>query len=437
MRRRVLIVTSSWFPAMIADMHRARHLAWELPGLGWDVEILSPDASYQRPFCLEGDSAPFFAQDIPVHSVHGFWRKLFRALRFGSIGWRALYPMWREGRRLLAGGAFDLAYFSTTQFPLFLLGPSWKKTFGVPFVLDFHDPCFRDGARHPVWARPSLKHAVSRWLAKHVESRATTVADGLVAVSPEYLQALGRRYSDRSPRWLGSGRQAVIPFSVLERDFEEVETATESMPVAKGPPLRIVYVGAGGPIMARSFALLCRTLAGLREMEPDLVQGIRFELYGTVFGWKEGEPRALAELAAELGVRDLVLEAPGRVSYRRSIELLLDSDGALILGVDDAGYMPSKLFSYAFAGKPLLAAVHRDSPAYAAIEAGPDMGHALWFGNEGAIPAAEASQVMSTFLKEVSTRKQINRRAPLERFATPAMARKHVELFDRCLRGAG
>ena len=29
---------------MIADMHRARQLAWELPQLGWEVEILSPDA---------------------------------------------------------------------------------------------------------------------------------------------------------------------------------------------------------------------------------------------------------------------------------------------------------------------------------------------------------------------------------------------------------
>ena len=37
-RRRVLIVVSAWCPAMLADMQRARLLAWELPKVGWDVE---------------------------------------------------------------------------------------------------------------------------------------------------------------------------------------------------------------------------------------------------------------------------------------------------------------------------------------------------------------------------------------------------------------
>src|SRR5262245_18384709 len=58
--RRVLIVTSSYAPTMIADMHRARHLSWELPKQGWVVEILSPDINYQNPCCVDFDSAVFF-----------------------------------------------------------------------------------------------------------------------------------------------------------------------------------------------------------------------------------------------------------------------------------------------------------------------------------------------------------------------------------------
>src|SRR6185437_14797266 len=61
-RRRVLIVTSSYAPAMIADMHRARHLAWELPTLGWAVDILAPSASLQAPSYLDHDSSEFFAE---------------------------------------------------------------------------------------------------------------------------------------------------------------------------------------------------------------------------------------------------------------------------------------------------------------------------------------------------------------------------------------
>ena len=40
--RRVLLVTSSYAPTMIADMQRARQLAWQLPEAGWQVEILCP-----------------------------------------------------------------------------------------------------------------------------------------------------------------------------------------------------------------------------------------------------------------------------------------------------------------------------------------------------------------------------------------------------------
>ena len=65
--RRVLIVTNAYAPAMIADMQRARHLAWELPKLGWEVEILAPDAAFQPPSCLDPDSAEFFAQIGRAH----------------------------------------------------------------------------------------------------------------------------------------------------------------------------------------------------------------------------------------------------------------------------------------------------------------------------------------------------------------------------------
>jgi hypothetical protein len=58
--RRVLIVTSSYAPTMIADMQRVRQLAWELPKLGWEVEILSPSTEYQQATCVDEDSAVFF-----------------------------------------------------------------------------------------------------------------------------------------------------------------------------------------------------------------------------------------------------------------------------------------------------------------------------------------------------------------------------------------
>src|SRR4051794_884424 len=67
--RRVLIVTGSYYPTIVADMHRARHLAWEMSKVGWEVEILCPDESYQRPEWIEEDSSPFFAPGTATHLV--------------------------------------------------------------------------------------------------------------------------------------------------------------------------------------------------------------------------------------------------------------------------------------------------------------------------------------------------------------------------------
>ena len=101
--RRVLIVTGSYAPTMIADMHRARQLAWVLPKLGWEVEIFCPDDTYQPRSCLDGDSAAFFAPNTPVHRVPKTLAWIFQPLGIGSIGMRAVVPAWRAGQRLHRG----------------------------------------------------------------------------------------------------------------------------------------------------------------------------------------------------------------------------------------------------------------------------------------------------------------------------------------------
>src|SRR5262249_28252746 len=141
----------------------------------------------------------------------------------------------------------------------------------------------------------------------------------------------------------------------------------------------------------------------------------------------------LADIAKELGAADLIAEHPARVTYRRSLELLLESDGALVLGVDDPGYMPSKLFTYAYSGKPLLACVRRDGPALLALHAHPALGHALWFPEHDEMPVVDAAAVVADFLEEVAGGRAFSRQADLAPHMSAAMARRHAELFDACL----
>jgi hypothetical protein len=427
--RRVLIVTNAYAPAMTADMQRARHLAWELPKLGWEVEILAPDAAFQPPSCLDTDSDAFFAPDTPVHFVKEALPRLFRAVGLRSVGWRAFLPVLRTGSRLLQTGRYDLVYLSTANSPLFLLGPTWGKRYRVPFVLDFHDPCYREGPGHPTWARPTLKHAVSHWLSRYIETHAVTTTSGIVSVSRNYLDELGLRYEAANPVWLRNQSTRVIPFPASPRDLNIASSGVEHARVPTDKKT-IVYVGSGGPIMRRSFSLLCRTLAFLRDERLTPVSKVRIELYGTMRSWQDGMRRHLAELAHENGVGDLIEEHPSGISYRHSLELLQESDGALILGVDDAGYMPSKLFMYACSGKPLLAVLRNDGPAFAEFDRNPKLGHALWFGQSGDMPLDAAADVLERFIGEVFDRQSFNRTIGLEPFLAHNMASRHVELFD-------
>jgi hypothetical protein len=330
---------------------------------------------------------------------------------------------------LLKQRRFDIVFISTTQFPLFLLGPLWRRELGAPYVLDLHDPVHKEPARYRAWLRPELKHVLSNRISKYIESHAVLPASGLVSVSPGYIEDLARRHAENAPAWRKPGLTQVIPFAVSPRDLEVAADHEEISPAAFNGS-RIVYVGAGGAIMRRSFSLLCRALAYLRDNRKRPLNGIAIELYGTLRGWRKGGPKELAAVAGEHGVGDLVHESPAWISYRRSLELLRSGDGALLLGVDDAGYMPSKLFTYAYAGKPLLALLRRESPAFAEFQRNKRLGHVLWFSESETMPIEQAAAVLQEFLAEVERKEQFDRSDAVQPFLARSMAARHAELFD-------
>jgi hypothetical protein len=429
--KRVLVVVSSFRPAVLADMHRARMLAWELPPLGWDIEILTPAASEVRPDAVDSDSSQFFPPNVPIHEVQSIGRRLFELMGSRTHSWRTLWPMYREGAKLLQQEHFDLVYVSTTTFVFFILATLWRRRFSAPYVLDFQDPWFKENSSATKSWRPTAW--VRRKLDSYLERRAVTNAAGVVSVSPRYLETLRARYGRYKPLWLADGRNAVIPFGAVESDFNEVAERFSRHPETRERKHAICYVGAGGRIMTRAFRLVCAALRKLREKNAHLVQSVEIKLFGTTYGWKQGDQKFLQNVAGSEGVGDLVSEFPARVSYRGSIKLLLVSSGALILGVDDPGYMPSKLFSYALSGRPLLASLHRASPGFEIFEKIPSLGHVLWFDDRSEMSSESAMEVLEEFLNEVSSRREFDRRSSLEPFLSHNMARRHVELFERCL----
>ena len=65
--------------------------------------------------------------------------------------------------------------------------------------------------------------------------------------------------------------------------------------------------------MVRAFTLLCNGLAELQQRNNSLVKRVRIELFGTMFGWQDGDVKHLEEVAIQQGVGHLVQERPQRV----------------------------------------------------------------------------------------------------------------------------
>jgi hypothetical protein len=242
-----------------------------------------------------------------------------------------------------------------------------------------------------------------------------------VSVSPNYLEQLQSRYPNAPA--LQAGRTMVVPFGAMVRDFPDGSAITNNA------PRKIVYVGAGGSIMSKSFARICELISRLDE---SIFNTLHIDLYGTDTGWEPGKPKTLELIAARYGMEKFVSEYPLYISYSKAIAKISAADGLLILGVDDPAYMPSKLFLYALTGKPLLVCLHARSQANRYFAELPNLGHLIHFECDRNAP--DELSLLKKFLDEVRDRTHFDRRILLDPYLSPSLARRHADFFQRCLK---
>jgi hypothetical protein len=168
----------------------------------------------------------------------------------------------------------------------------------------------------------------------------------------------------------------------------------------------------------------------VRLATPAILDQFRIRLFGTYAYWKKGDPRPMQEMAEAMDLGGLVLEEPHWIPYTESLAQMANADGLLVLGVDEEGYVPSKLNSYLLSGKPVLACLRAGSPACQVVKRS-EMAELLPFGEETNEDEARASVIR--FLEAARARSSVNRAAALEEQLAPAMSRKAADLFERVL----
>ena len=386
---RVLIISPHFSPTNAADMQRVRLILPYLKEHGVIADVISVESeqvsSPQDPWlelCLP--------KEIQIHRVKALSLKWALLPGLGTLGFRAIRALARAGDALLGKNnltedscPFDLVYFSTTVFPVHVLGPRWKKKFGVPFVMDYQDPWVSDYYReHPNVVPPGgrLKYAVANWLNRRQEPQVLRECSGITSVSAAYPEQLAKRYPWLRMEVVGIGEEKInnqqstivnrqsllsllLPFPGDARDFERVksENIQQSVFNPNDGLKHWVYVGRGGADMTVAVRALFSVLQSTLHSQPSTLNSLRLHFIGTSYAAAGQGVKLLEPLAAEYGLSTIVHESTDRIPYSETLRCLLDADALIIPGSDDPGYTASKIYPYLLAEKPLLAIFHEES----------------------------------------------------------------------------
>ena len=414
-------------------MHRVRQSLPYFREHGWEAVTLAVDADYVE---MQQDEALLatIPDDAEVHRVPALDYHWTRAFGLGNLALRSLHTFWRAGSRLLAERPFDLVYFSTTAFPVVVLGRLWKRRFGVPYVVDLQDPWRSDHYLEvPRDERPP-KFWFAYRLDKLLEPVAMKPADGMLAVTQGYIDTMRERYPA-----LRSVANEVIPFGVSPLDFEAAEERGSDcvLPPRVEGELRGVYTGVCNGPMIPVLEALFEVLARGRRERPELFDRIRLHFVGTSYAMGERARRVVMPLAEAAGVAEAVTERTERVPYLDALKMQTTSDFLLLVGTTDGDYTASKLYPYIFARRPILAAF-RSSSSVVDILKDTRAGEAVTFDRHP---------------EEVSFREALRQRwtAMLERlpyvpdtdwdafapYTARAMTRRQTDFFDEVLARVG
>jgi hypothetical protein len=407
-------------------MQRVRMSLSYFKGCGWDAEVVIVDPQY-----VDIVKDDLLLQSIPsyinVHKVKAFDKKRTSKLGLGSIALRSLWFYRQKVNQLLQAKKFDLIYFSTTQFPVCILGAYWKKRFDIPYVIDMQDPWHSKYYQDKPKDQRPAKYWFSYRLNKYLEPIALKNVDGLISVSQSYIDDLKNRYPQ-----IKEIPASVITFGAFEPDFKiAAENAEKFNRLLDPDSTNLVYIGRGGNDMLKAISFLFKAFKQGTETDPNLFQSLKIYFIGTSYAPAGEGKQTITPLAKQYGIECQVIEITDRISYYDTLATLTQADALFIPGSDDPKYTASKIYPYLLAKKPLLTIFHENSSANIVLRTCSENASVQTFpGNEDDLLVHINSFLIKLIKKElppVKTNDEFNRHSAL------SMTVDQTDLFNKVL----
>jgi hypothetical protein len=336
-----------------AASERAASFARHLPGLGWDVSVVTverglfhtdaantpPPVATTRTRSPEpsrmiarlrggGGGEAGLSDDAVVGGSSGLARQLVREFVYVPDGQALWIPFAARAARAAIREAGSPPVLLTTSVPYsaHLAGRRAARRTGVPWAAEFRDPWAHvDQAIRP---RSGARQRVDELL----ERRVVEAADLVIVTSDSTCE----RFRERYPR------EPAAKFAVVRNGFEPAAAAGPAPP--RQGPLTLVHAGsvpAHAPIEP-----LLRGIEAAARREPG---SIELHVYSSPERWRNA---AQGLEAGWLHLHGLVTPADARAAVARSSAAIL-----ICPGDDYDEHVSAKLLEYLGARRPVVAAV--------------------------------------------------------------------------------
>ena len=426
--RRVVIVAPSFAPVSNPPTQRVRFFARHLPDFGWEPTVLTVRPEfYEDP--LDPDADLLLPPGLEVIRTSAAPAALTRRVGIGDLGIRAYWPMRRALLALCRERRPDLIFIPGPPWHTFLLGPTARRVYGVPFVLDYIDPWVSASGADGRWGTKAYWY---RRLAVALEPRAVPEAAHITAVSDGTNEGVHHRYPE-----IADDRFTTIPYGVEPADFDALRAHPRPNALWQGGGgdgnFHFASVGAMLPRGFETLRALFAAVALLRTQHPTVGPRIRLHFVGTTY---EPNPRGdlVMPVARDMGVASVVTEHPARVPYLDALNAMCSADGVLALGSSEPHYTASKIYPSILARRPLLALFHEQSSVCAVLRA-TNAGELVTY-DDATGAAARVSEIAAAMFRLMTPPgydpSQVQWEATAS-YTARAMTARLVAVFDRCV----
>jgi len=428
--KKILIVTPNWPPISCPDMRRTRMSVPFFEQFGWEPLILRINPDEQ-----EGTKDLDLAKTIPV-SIKSWQsgclnKKLTSLIDLKSVGLRSFFHLANLGDKIISSEKPALVFFSTTMFPLMIIGRYWLWKYKIPYIIDFQDPWLSDYYELNKSKPPGglQKYKIARAISKILEPFALKKVSHIISVSPEYPKVLMQRYA-----WLTEDQFTVLPFGAPEKDFEILPKLNIQQKIfdPNDGCKHWVYVGRGGDDMTFSLNALFASISKNRQQNPESWRKIKIHFVGTKYSIFDNS-KQIEEFAKSYNLDDIVTEYPQRIPYFEALKVLKDSHAILIIGSDDSGYSASKVYPCILAQKPILAILHEQSLVVNVLESC-QAGQVVTFSEPATSNLiAPLNTKIEWLLAQSHNYISVTDWQAFQPYTAYEMTRKQCEVFDRCM----